>query len=136
MFSISGILTLENATRFTTGSLLNFLGFIESNPVCRPAACKKFQHCSARASHVLSFESSSMKVKFDSFRISFKLTELQLQKTINRFIFRTTCHFNMDPRIYQQYLGTLPSKTTDKTETYKFLLPIIKPVHYSEPYPT
>ena len=32
-----------NSARFTTGTFLNFLGFITNYPVCRPAACKKFQ---------------------------------------------------------------------------------------------
>ena len=32
-----------NSTRFTTGTFLNFLGFITNYPACRPAACKKFQ---------------------------------------------------------------------------------------------
>ena len=32
-----------NSTRLTTGTLLNFLGFIKNYPACRPAACKKFQ---------------------------------------------------------------------------------------------
>ena len=32
-----------NSTRFTTGNLLSFLGFIKNYPACRPAACKKFQ---------------------------------------------------------------------------------------------
>ena len=32
-----------NSTRFTTGTLLNFLGCIKNYPACRPAACKKFQ---------------------------------------------------------------------------------------------
>ena len=33
-----------NSTRFTTGRLLNFLGFIKKYPACMPAACKKFKH--------------------------------------------------------------------------------------------
>ena len=32
-----------NPTRFTTGTLLIFLGFIKNYPACSPAACKKFQ---------------------------------------------------------------------------------------------
>ena len=32
-----------NSTNFTTGTLLNFLGFIKNYAACRPAACKKFQ---------------------------------------------------------------------------------------------
>ena len=32
-----------NSTRFTTGSLLNFLVFLKNYPACRPATCKKFK---------------------------------------------------------------------------------------------
>ena len=38
-----------NSTRFTTGTLLNFLGFIKNYPACRPAACKKFQQSQLRS---------------------------------------------------------------------------------------
>ena len=35
------IAVVENG--FTTGTILNFLGFIKNYPVCRTAACKKLQ---------------------------------------------------------------------------------------------
>ena len=39
----SGKCSVITVVRFTTGTLLNFLGFIKKYPGCRPAACKKFQ---------------------------------------------------------------------------------------------